>query len=323
MRVLVIGGSGHIGTFLVPRLVRAGHDVVSMSRGTRQAYAVGPEWQQVTQVAVDRSQQDAEGTFGATVLEQEPQVVIDLLSFTLESTTALVEAIRGRVEHLVHCGSLWRYGPSLRLPISEGQGTPAIDEYGTQKELIARYLKHETAGGGLVTTSVHPGHIVGPGWHPTGVLGNSDPATWTALSAGRTLRVPGSGAESMHHVHADDVAQVFELAVARRDQAAGQDFHAVAPHALTVHGYATIAAGWFGQTARLEPVTWEEFRALTTSELAESSWGHLRRNHVLSIEKSCDLLGYAPAWEPEDAILESVRWLIEHGQLNVENPLTV
>jgi nucleoside-diphosphate-sugar epimerase len=44
---------------------------------------------------------------------------------------------------------------------------------------------------------------------------------------------------------------------------------------------------------------------------------------VLSIEKSCDLLGYAPAWEPEDAILESVRWLIEHGQLNVENPLTV
>jgi nucleoside-diphosphate-sugar epimerase len=177
MRVLVIGGSGHIGTFLVPRLVRAGHDVVSMSRGTRQAYAVGPEWQQVTQVAVDRSQQDAEGTFGATVLEQEPQVVIDLLSFTLESTTALVEAIRGRVEHLVHCGSLWRYGPSLRLPISEGQGTPAIDEYGTQKELIARYLKHETAGGGLVTTSVHPGHIVGPGWHPTGVLGNSDPAT--------------------------------------------------------------------------------------------------------------------------------------------------
>lgn len=323
MRVLVVGGTGHIGTFLVPRLVRAGHDVVSMSRGTRAAYAAGPEWHEVTQVAVDRARQDAEGTFGATVFEQEPQVVVDLLGFTLDSATALVEALRGRVDHLVHCGSLWRYGPSLSLPISEGRGTPAIDEYGTQKELIARYLQEETARGGLATTSVHPGHIVGPGWHPTGVLGNTDPATWAAISAGRTLRVPGSGAESMHHVHADDVAQVFELAVARRDQAAGEDFHAVAPHALSVHGYATIAAGWFGQEASLEPVTWEEFRAGTTPEHAASSWGHLRRNHVLSIEKSRALLGYAPAWEPEDAILESVRWLVEHDELPVENPLVV
>ena len=29
MRIVVIGGSGHIGSFLVPRLVRAGHEVVS------------------------------------------------------------------------------------------------------------------------------------------------------------------------------------------------------------------------------------------------------------------------------------------------------
>lgn len=323
MRILVIGGSGHIGTFLIPRLVRAGHDVVTMSRGTRAAYADAPEWQQVTRVAVDRQQQDADGKFGATVLAQNPEVIIDLLSFTLESTTALVEAVRGRVGYLVHCGSLWRYGPSRKLPIREGAGTPAIDEYGLQKEAIAQYLKRETASGGLITTSVHPGHIVGPGWSPTGVLGNNDPATWAALSAGRTIRVPGSGAESMHHVHADDVAQVFELAVAHREGASGEDFHAVAPTALSVRGYAEIAASWFGQTATLESITWEQFRAETTSENADGSWGHLQRNHVLSIEKSRALLGYAPAWEPEDAILESVRWLIEHGELTVENPLLV
>ncbi|NQX13414.1 NAD(P)-dependent oxidoreductase [Microbacteriaceae bacterium VKM Ac-2855] len=323
MRILVIGGSGHIGTFLIPRLVRAGHDVVTMSRGTRTAYTDSPEWRQVTTVTVDRAQQDADGSFGGTVLAQHPDAVIDLLSFTLDSTAALVEAIRGRVEHLVHCGSLWRYGPSLKLPISEGQGTPAIDEYGRQKEAIAQYLKRETAAGGLITTSVHPGHIVGPGWSPTGALGNNDPATWAALSAGRTIRVPGSGAESMHHVHADDVAQVFELAITHRDAAGGEDFHAVAPTALSVHGYAEIAARWFGQTSTLEPITWEQFRAETTAEFAESSWGHLRRNHVLSIEKARDLLGYSPAWQPEDAILESVRWLLDHGQLSTENPLIV
>ena len=114
-------------------------------------------------------------------------------------------------------------------------------------------LKEETASGGLATTSLHPGHIVGPGWHPIGPLGNLDPAAWYALSAGQPLQAPGSGAELMHHVHADDVAQAFEKAIEHRDAAAGEDFNVVAPTALNVRGYADIAAAWFGQAAALEP----------------------------------------------------------------------
>ena len=38
MRVAVIGGTGHIGTYLVPRLVEAGHQVVSISRSLREPY---------------------------------------------------------------------------------------------------------------------------------------------------------------------------------------------------------------------------------------------------------------------------------------------
>ncbi|KNC18643.1 epimerase [Arthrobacter sp. RIT-PI-e] len=317
MRIVVIGGSGHIGTFLVPRLVRAGHEVVNITRGTSTPYTDSPEWSRVTHVQADREQQEADGVFGETVLAQHPEVVVDLISFTLESTQALVAALRGRVEHLLHCGTLWRYGPSDRSPISEGEGTPPFGEYGIEKERIAQFLKRETADGGLVTTSVHPGHIVGPGWTPVNPLGNVDPGVWRTLSAGDPLRVPGSGAEMMHHVHADDVAQVFELAVAHREAAAGEDFHAVAPTALTVRGYAGIVAGWFGTSARLEPVTWEQFREGTTAEHAETSWGHLHRSHCLSIEKSRSLLGYRPGYQPEDAVLEAVRWLVEHDQLEV------
>jgi len=65
MRVVVIGGSGHIGTFLVPRLVRAGHEVINISRGTRTAYTEAPEWQQVRQVVADRQREDDEGCGGA------------------------------------------------------------------------------------------------------------------------------------------------------------------------------------------------------------------------------------------------------------------
>ncbi|MFF8681096.1 NAD-dependent epimerase/dehydratase family protein [Streptomyces sp. NPDC015237] len=117
MRIVVIGGSGHIGTFLVPRLVQAGHEVINISRGTSTAYATDPAWQQVRQVVADRQQQDREGTFGDTVTALNPDVVVDLVCFTLESATALVESLRGEVGHLLHCGSLWRYGPAVKCSL--------------------------------------------------------------------------------------------------------------------------------------------------------------------------------------------------------------
>ncbi len=326
LRVVVIGGSGHIGTFLIPRLVRAGHEVINVSRHGGTGYATEPAWQQVRQVIADRRQLDADGTFGDTVLAFEPDVVVDLVCFTAESAQALVDALRGRVAHLLHCGSIWRYGPSRKLPIAEGSNSagPPFDEYGIQKAAIAELLKAETASGGLVTTSIHPGHIVGPGWHPTGPLGNIDPEVWRTLSAGGTVQVPGSGTETLHHVHADDVAQLFELAIKHRDAAAGEDFNAVAPTALTVRGYIEIASGWFGQAASLESITWEAYHAVAPDQdYADQSWGHLHRSHVFSIGKATSLLGYAPRYEPEQAILESVRWLIDNHQLKVANPLAV
>ena len=322
MRVVVIGGSGHVGTFLVPRLVRAGHEVVSMSRGRATPYAEAAEWGEVEQV-VDREAEDRNGTFGATIRALNADVVIDLVCFTADSAAALVDALRGEVGHLVHCGSIWRYGRSRKLPIAEGSDSAddPTDEYGVQKKAIARLLAEETRAGGLVTTSLHPGHIAGPGWVPIGPLGNLDPEVWRTLAAGRTLAMPGSGAEMMHHVHADDVAQAFELAVSHRDAVAGEDLNIVAPTALSVRGFASIAASWFGREATLETVGWDAFRASTAPEHADASWGHLDRSQCFTIEKAKALLDYAPRYEPEAAELESLRWLIDHDRLDPGSPL--
>jgi nucleoside-diphosphate-sugar epimerase len=323
MRIVVIGGSGHIGTFLVPRLVRAGHEVVSISRGERSSYLDDPAWQHVRRVTADRTTEDRDGTFPARVAGLQPDVVIDLICFTLDSATALVERLRDKIGHLLYCGSIWRAGPSLKVPITEGNGSPPIGEYGIEKAATVQMLQNETRSGGLVTTSLHPGHIVGPGWHPIGPLGNLDVAVWQKLSAGEPIDVPGIGTEFMHHVHADDVAQAFEAAVDHRDAASGEDFNVVAPSALNVRGYAQIAASWFGQTAELRSVTWDDFRRSISDAAAQASWDHLVRNHYFSIDKARTVLGYTPRYQPEDAVLESVRWLIDHEQLKVANPLTV
>jgi len=323
VRIVVIGGSGHVGSFLVPRLVRAGHEVVNFSRGARAPYFDDEAWSEVEQVPVDRAAEDTAGTFGRRVAALEAEVVVDMICFTPASASALVAALRGRCGHLLHCGTIWRYGPSVKQPIREDDTSPPFGGYGTQKAAIAELLAAETRSGGVVTTVLQPGHISGPGWTPIGPLGNLDPDIWYALSAGEEIAVPGVGAEIMHHVHADDVAQAFQLAVEHRDAAAGESFNVVAPSALTARGFLAIAASWFGQTARIRSVSWAEFQSGTTAEHAESSWQHLSRSQFASIEKARTLLGYAPAFEPEAAVLDGIRWLINHDQLNVANRLVV
>ena len=323
MRIVVIGGSGHVGSFLVPRLARAGHEMINLTRGASAPYVDDEAWSEVEQMQVDRAAEDATGTFGQRVAALEADVVVDMICFTPESAVALVEALRGRSGHLVHCGTIWRYGVSLKQPMREDDTSPPFGDYGTQKAAIAELLAAETRSGGLVTTVLQPGHISGPGWPPIGPLGNLDPDIWYALSAGQEIAVPGLGAELMHHVHADDVAQVFQLAIERRDAASGESFNVVAPSALTVRGFIEIAASWFGQTARIRSVSWAEFRSGTTAAYADSSWQHLSRSQYASIEKARTLLTYTPAYEPEAAVLDGIRWLIDHDRLKVANRLIV
>ena len=314
MRVAVIGGSGHIGSFLLPRLVRAGHEVLNLSRGSARPYADDPAWAEVRPVLVDREAEDAAGTFASRAADLGADAVVDLICFTPDSATRLVEGLRGRTGHLLHCGSIWMHGPSTRVPLTEDDARHPVGAYGVAKDAIARLLHEETAGGGLVTTSLHPGHISGPGWAPITPLGNLDAGVWERLARGEEVLVPGTGAELLHHVHADDVAAAFQLALEQRDAAAGQVFHATAARAMTTRGLLEVAAGWFGRDAVTRVVGWEEYRAVTPAPFADQSWDHLWRSQYASPDKARRLLGFTPG-EPDVAVREGVDWLRRHGSL--------
>jgi uncharacterized protein YbjT (DUF2867 family) len=50
MRIVIIGGSGHVGTYLVPRLVGAKHEVTNVSRARREPYKTHSAWRLAQQV---------------------------------------------------------------------------------------------------------------------------------------------------------------------------------------------------------------------------------------------------------------------------------
>ena len=79
MKIIIIGGTGHIGTYLVPRLVTAGHEVISVSRQLRKPYSDHPAWRSVKQVDIDRTEAEKKKIFGKLVTKLSPDAVIDLI----------------------------------------------------------------------------------------------------------------------------------------------------------------------------------------------------------------------------------------------------
>jgi nucleoside-diphosphate-sugar epimerase len=314
IRAVIIGGSGHVGTYLVPRLVEAGFEVINVTRGKREPYQPHAAWGAVRTVIADREAEEKAGTFGAKIRDLKGDVVIDMICFTLDSAKHLAGALRGDVQHFLHAGTIWVHGPSVAPPTTEMQPRKPIGEYGTRKAAIEAYLLDEARRNGFPATIAHPGHIVGPGWDPLNPAGHFNSAVFTTLALGNELALPNFGLETVHHVHADDVAQMFMKAIANRSSSVGEAFHTVSPAAVTLKGYAEAMAAWFGKEAKLKFLPWPEWKAAqANADEAQATWEHIARSPCHSIAKAERLLGYAPRYTSFEAVQEAVTWLIAKG----------
>jgi nucleoside-diphosphate-sugar epimerase len=305
VRVVVIGGTGHIGSYLTPRLFEAGHAVVCVSRGEKTPYREHAAWAQVKHSRLDRAVEEKAGTFGERIASLDAEAVIDLTCYVPESALQLVQALRGRIKHFLHCGTIWVNGHSVEVPTTEDAVRAPFGDYGIRKRAIEEYLLRE-AEGRFPVTILHPGHLVGPGWAPINPQGNFNAEVFDMLGAGREITLPNLGMETVHHVHADDVAQAFELALARREHAVGEAFHVVSPRALTLRGYAERMAAWLGQPAMLKFLPYEEWKAGVSERDARVTFDHIAHSPNCSIDKARRMLGYVPRYSSLEAVQESV-----------------
>lgn len=317
MRIVVIGGTGHVGTYLIPRLVEGGHEVVSVSRNQREPYQPHGAWTKVESVEIDRGKAEELGQFGKQIAGLKPDVVIDMICFTPKSAAQLVEALRGKIQHFLHCGTVWVHGPSVVVPTTEEQPRRPFGEYGIQKAAIEAYLLREARLNGFPATILHPGHIVGPGWPPINPAGHLSTDVWVKLARGEALILPNFGMETLHHVHADDVAQAFTQAIASRSTSIGESFHVVSPAALTLRGFAESMADWFGEPARLQYLPWEEWCKTVTQAEAQATYDHIAHSPNCSIAKARRLIGYNPRYSSLQAVQEAVTWMVDEGVIDL------
>lgn len=317
-KVVVIGGSGHIGTYLIPLLVEQGFEVASVSRGKAKPYFNDEvAWRRVEQLTLDRASEELANTFGARVADLRPDIVIDLISFTLDSTQSLVEALRDKVEHFLHCSTVWVHGHLEAVPADETAVLNPFGDYGVNKAAIEEWLLHEARLTGFPATVFRPGHIVGPGWLPIGPYGNFDAEVFSLIASGKEVTLPNFGLETVHHVHASDVARFILLAISNRFASVGESFNVVSEKALTLRGYAAAMYRWFGHPPRISFRPFDSWKEAHSRELAHHAWEHISRSHSFSIGKASKRVGYRPRFTSLEAIKESVLAAIAAGKIEI------
>jgi nucleoside-diphosphate-sugar epimerase len=316
MHIVIIGGTGHVGTYLVPELVGLGHHLTVISRGIRKPYQSHGAWEAVEILQIDRSEAEKTGKFSKLVEQLKPDAVIDMICFSQESARQLVESLRGKIAYFLHCSTVWVHGHVTQVPVTENQPRRPIGDYGINKAAVESFLLTEARRNGFPAACILPGHIVGPGWIPLNPQANFNPDVFTCLANGNILTIPGDGTSLLHHVHASDVAQLFIKALLNWNQAVGESFHAVSPAALTQQGYAEAVASWFGKEANLDFLPWESWKLTVSEEDAESTYAHLEHNpNCYSIEKAQRILDYQPRYTSLEGIYEAVTWLRENKKL--------
>ncbi len=302
MNITVIGGTGHIGTYLVPSLVRDGHAVTVVSRGRQRPYTEDDAWSSVEFVTCDREKAESDGVFGQLISDQKPDGVIDLRCFTIEQAKHLIAALDG--QHLVVTGSIWSWGRTSVVPMTEDVPKKPLTAYDSGKAALEDFLLREQTR--VPASMVHPSHISGPGWAAVNPAGNFDLDVYRSLKRDGSATLPLDGMALLQHVHAADVAEVHRLALTQSEVSAGEAFNAVAEQSITLRAYATLLARHFGHEPQLAFLPWADFVTEVGERNAIMTHDHITRSPHFSTAKAHRLLGFTPMHSEEETVLSAV-----------------
>jgi nucleoside-diphosphate-sugar epimerase len=231
MRVFVTGGTGHSGSYIIPELIAAGHEVTGLARSDTAAAAVSALGAKVRRGdleeldALKEAAADSDGVIHVAFRrELLPSGGIDAVTAAeLSAVLAFGEALAGTGKPLVAAGSIGSPGNLVRPVGEEDPALPGGDEY--KGTLRARNVV-ETAVVGLAERGVRSSIVR----LPTIAHSTTDRAGFlvqliTLAKEKGFAGYPGDGANLWNAVHIRDAASLFRLALEKSP--AGKYWHAV------------------------------------------------------------------------------------------------
>ncbi|MBP3435400.1 MAG: NAD(P)-dependent oxidoreductase [Clostridia bacterium] len=306
MKILVIGGTGHVGAFLVPMLLEQGHEVYVGTRGTRAPHTGEDALKGAKFVICNGS--DIES------LKALRSYHFDAVVEFPGHIANVWEAFKDNVGHIVACGSLWMFGYPRVVPTPEQyQGECPFDgyakRYAQMREMIAQSGMDKA-----VFTAIMPPNICGPGKIPLDCLGGRDIEQHKAHQAGKTVYLPDGPEVLLSPCDAEDIAALFALAINNRTAAAGQIFNVgPADSAVTSRELVRLFGEIYDTEIPVETVSWDTYR----NEISPGVgwWWHFYAHMAPDISKARTLLGYEPQYTVKETLARAVDWMRDSGLL--------
>jgi nucleoside-diphosphate-sugar epimerase len=253
MRVFVTGGTGHSGSYIVPELIAAGHEVTGLARSDTSAAALSALGAKVRRGelhdldGLKEAAADADGVIHVAhrqdLLPSGGMAAVAAAEVPI--MLAYGEALAGTGKPLVAAGSIGSPGNLGRPVTEEDPALPAGDEH--KGTLRARNVVETTVIGladqGVRSSIVRIANIAHSTTDQAGFL-----VQLTALAKEKgVVGYPGDGANVWNAVHARDLASLFRLALEKGP--AGSYWHAVGDGAISFREIAEAIATRLGVPA--------------------------------------------------------------------------
>jgi nucleoside-diphosphate-sugar epimerase len=281
MRVLVLGGTGSIGSAVVAALVGRGHRVAGLARSdasARKLAAMGAE-------ALPGDARAPEAWLPA--LEKADAVVHAATDFASDMAAldrGLMDALLPRLsantrgQALLYTGGCWLYGATGDTAATERTHFDPPPAFAFMVPAIRRVL----AAPGVRGVVVHPAMVF------EGVEGVFARFAADARALGR-VRVVGDGRARWPLVHRRDLADLYALALEKA--APGASYNAAAAERVPAGAIARAVARWFGADETPVPRDVDEAAA----ELGEWARGYALDQRMSGGKARRDL-GWNPNW---------------------------
>ena len=253
MHVFVTGGTGHSGSYIIPELVAAGHEVTGLARSDAAAAAVSALGAKVRRGDLE----DLEGLKGAAAesdgvvhvahrQELLPSGGLDAVAAAeLRVMLAYGEALAGTGKPLVAAGSIGSPGNLGRPVTEEDPALPGGDEHkGTLRvRNVVETAVIDLAEQGVRSSVVRIANIAHSTTDRAGFL-----VQLIALAKEKgVVGYPGDGANLWNAVHIRDAASLFRLALEKGP--AGSYWHAVGDGAIPLREIAEAIGSRLGLPA--------------------------------------------------------------------------
>lgn len=305
MKIFIIGGTGHVGSYMVPELVRQGHEVFLGTRGNTAVKSYSST-EGVTFLKCDAKDCDSL----KELLPYNFDVVIDMPGTAYNVWCVFAESAK----HILACGSLWMFGNPSVVPTPEvRQDDCPFPYYAKRYETIQQMCAESGQNGKAVFTAIMPSNICGPGKIPLDGMGGRSIEVHKAHKAGKPVIIPDGPECLIGPCHAEDIAQLFILAINNREVAAGQLFNVGSEYSLTTSRFVKTLSDIYGVDIPIERVSWETYTTEVNPQI--TAWWHFYAHMQPDISKAKKLLGYSPKYTPEEALKSAVDWMIEEGML--------